>query len=770
MAKPEHYLTMVVLILILVTGVTLFWNYSSVTGLVINNEGQIPPSFGAPFNVFSGQQILSASYVNGKLTITAVADQVSKSGFFGGLNQWTPFTFTGQDDPSDNRFIRGTARAEISANLPSGTNYIIAYACSLVNGVMKCGCRNQNDCDKWQIQSFDVGAGSVCTDSDQDATYFDGINPNKFGAVTDKFGNQQSDTCITGSPNKVNEWKCNSDGTSSSLQVTCPQGQCSSGACSLQQPSGPCGNGILDSNEECDPGGNGKAAIIPRTCVQDGYLGGSYSCTGCSLDGKTCQQDPKMDTCYTLLIDQSRLGYIKCQTQCESMSAACMIQLNKPSELPFVTINNIALNCKVNRAAEISRCYNTACGSEPPHNKDHLGNDIGWKGKELVSTCRNSLIAGSKTNFPFVISETSYVMKEDRPFRPAKDMSMGPVYIAHGIESGDTISFYGKITDESGTPLAGVKVYASELSPVDPTKDSKAHITTAIRDQPGIDKSSCVPLGDRTILYDCLMNLPAISCSAAKPCKTGCSCTGGLCAGDVIDITNVNCQSTLSYLYFQGEPRGKLLIGQTDENGNIVFDQVFVAYLASRYLKDTASMKVLNGGKQVQVHTELSNTLIFSGNIRISKGQKSALVSAVYGESPGGIHDLNMDLKCNLDASRCTQNIKKKEVTEGGLNGCDRCPANGDFALPTISVPRSGGRASLLNGEPNRLCDCMEVVFADFYMGSAGRYPIIIDADGPYIMTPPIPSDFEDYGNKLYYIFWGGGGIQTDFSGWIIDG
>ncbi|MBI1935798.1 hypothetical protein HYS31_05140, partial [Candidatus Woesearchaeota archaeon] len=164
----------------------------------------------------------------------------------------TPYTFTVK--VQDYSSPRKSATKTFTINLLGGGSSGLCTTCpsGYTPGVGGCdpACRYSTPpCAMPSIPCPTIGAGT-CTDTDKDATYFDGINPNTRGRATGKDQVPHDDSCISNQPNKVTEWFCNNDGTVSSLQISCDSGKlCSNGACvSSPQPTGSCGNGQLETN------------------------------------------------------------------------------------------------------------------------------------------------------------------------------------------------------------------------------------------------------------------------------------------------------------------------------------------------------------------------------------------------------------------------------------------------------------------------------------------------------------------------------------------
>lgn len=466
----------------------------------------------------------------------------------------------------------------------------------------------------------------------------------------------------------------------------CPDGRyvsrvppnCDFPACS-NTPSSSCGNGQLERNlgEECD-GTN----IGGRTCAQDGYTGGTYSCTGCSLDAGTCLQNTAMDKCYTLVPDNNRdqatAAWSKCENNCFLMCLAY------PNIDHAVTANGRNYNCR-EKIKAYDQCV-ADCPNKPAnlHNRDHLGNDIGLN-QELELQCRyhffdSSSSASTATNFPFIKAETLHALNPDRPFRPARDMEIKPVS-SLVRESGSTLVFYGRVLDGAGRPIAGAKVYDNQKSPVPVDRESRLAGGGTIKINFCTSNSQCpsdCKCGSKELPYpfnrdDTRLNI----CLKADFSK---------CDSKGVDPNAAD--------LFAGDPTGKLLVGQTNANGEIVFDQAFVAYLSRTYRSGNyapGKITISNSGRKIFINTDIvlnpgSNWVITNiainlnaGNweVRIVKGTKSVVKTLnprraqSYGS--GGTADINyiIDAKCNFDSGTCNLAGEGSDGTGGSGDACD---------------------------------------------------------------------------------------------------
>ncbi|MBI2579435.1 MAG: hypothetical protein HYW27_00860 [Candidatus Aenigmarchaeota archaeon] len=131
------------------------------TGNTISRDSGLPswarPWAGVPYDVETGENLVSASVRNSRLTVNAKGTYIWRTGYLwnAGTRSWKRFTFPQRSDYDG--WARGDARAEIpltEQDIINGENYVLAYTCSWKNGRWYCGCLNENTCGRWQLQTF----------------------------------------------------------------------------------------------------------------------------------------------------------------------------------------------------------------------------------------------------------------------------------------------------------------------------------------------------------------------------------------------------------------------------------------------------------------------------------------------------------------------------------------------------------------------------------------------------------------------------------------
>ncbi|MBW2992293.1 hypothetical protein KY345_03695, partial [Candidatus Woesearchaeota archaeon] len=50
---------------------------------------------------------------------------------------------------------------ELSALQSEGENYVLAYTCKKYNNQWKCGCRSENDCGYWMLETFTLAEAEI---------------------------------------------------------------------------------------------------------------------------------------------------------------------------------------------------------------------------------------------------------------------------------------------------------------------------------------------------------------------------------------------------------------------------------------------------------------------------------------------------------------------------------------------------------------------------------------------------------------------------------
>src|SRR3989344_3461786 len=108
---------------------------------------------------------LDAVTKKAEFDIFARGDYIYSTGYvyLSGESRWQPITFAADTERGGGSqylsggWISGAAISEgNSLSLMPGTNFFVAYTCQWINGQWKCGCRTENDCGKWQVQTFEV--------------------------------------------------------------------------------------------------------------------------------------------------------------------------------------------------------------------------------------------------------------------------------------------------------------------------------------------------------------------------------------------------------------------------------------------------------------------------------------------------------------------------------------------------------------------------------------------------------------------------------------
>ncbi|MBW2992294.1 hypothetical protein KY345_03700 [Candidatus Woesearchaeota archaeon] len=144
-------------------------------------EGYAPP-----YNIFENNQMIFIT--PGTISATSGQDKVQvrlaatldggfiyNRGYIYTAQGWQEYTFYTKTVGGSN-WIRDSADADLSipvADLSEGENYVLAYTCKKYDGVWKCGCRSENDCGYWMLQTFTLEkAGLECTDTDGGKEYY----------------------------------------------------------------------------------------------------------------------------------------------------------------------------------------------------------------------------------------------------------------------------------------------------------------------------------------------------------------------------------------------------------------------------------------------------------------------------------------------------------------------------------------------------------------------------------------------------------------------
>jgi hypothetical protein len=124
----------------------------------------IPTGFGAPWDVFSANELLIKATCQNATDATldfgrGVSTQyIYNTGYHyhAGLANWTPMTLTSIESLISNAWYPKTATVTLTGlDLTNTTHYALGYLCSWQTFQWKCGCRDAactQSC--WQIQNF----------------------------------------------------------------------------------------------------------------------------------------------------------------------------------------------------------------------------------------------------------------------------------------------------------------------------------------------------------------------------------------------------------------------------------------------------------------------------------------------------------------------------------------------------------------------------------------------------------------------------------------
>ncbi len=147
-------------------------NNSRITGLAIG-PGAAPAGFASPHDPYdNNRQLATLTYKdNGDGTFDVTANinhpggYVYYRGYYLSRGQWAPFTFP-QPTVQGSHWIRENASINLTdlynnhVIRSNDEEFVVAfYSCKRYNGVWRCGCRSQNDCNYWSLQSTDLGDG-----------------------------------------------------------------------------------------------------------------------------------------------------------------------------------------------------------------------------------------------------------------------------------------------------------------------------------------------------------------------------------------------------------------------------------------------------------------------------------------------------------------------------------------------------------------------------------------------------------------------------------
>jgi len=153
------------ILLIVLAGIIIL----GIIGTAINYD-DVP--YAPPYDIFNDNQTIFSidsgnyvadgnDFVNMDITIDHDDGFIYRKAYYWDFAQqkWVLFTFSNQTIGNSN-WIRDGATESLSINasnsLQNGENYIVAFSCKKQGGVWKCGCVEENNCDKWMIIVFNV--------------------------------------------------------------------------------------------------------------------------------------------------------------------------------------------------------------------------------------------------------------------------------------------------------------------------------------------------------------------------------------------------------------------------------------------------------------------------------------------------------------------------------------------------------------------------------------------------------------------------------------
>ena len=137
---------------------------------LLGSTSQIPPGFAPPYSVFDAARgLLVQVFCSSSGTTVTVGSGSSNEAIYNtgykwmaSQNKWVPVTLTGTSYSGSTTWLVGNGNANMpSSQVESGTNYVVGYVCTNVNGQWKCGCSDQTCAtNQWQLQTFINTAGS----------------------------------------------------------------------------------------------------------------------------------------------------------------------------------------------------------------------------------------------------------------------------------------------------------------------------------------------------------------------------------------------------------------------------------------------------------------------------------------------------------------------------------------------------------------------------------------------------------------------------------
>ena len=131
----------------------------------------VPEGYAPPQDVFDNdtqiffldKYVVNAQTDDDSIFLRSSVEQdggfVYKRGYYYSVGQqkWIPYTFP-QETVRGSNWIRESSEADLEIplqnNLLPGENYILAYSCKKYDGEWKCGCRSENDCGYWMLNTF----------------------------------------------------------------------------------------------------------------------------------------------------------------------------------------------------------------------------------------------------------------------------------------------------------------------------------------------------------------------------------------------------------------------------------------------------------------------------------------------------------------------------------------------------------------------------------------------------------------------------------------
>ena len=170
-----------VAVLVVFSAFIVSYNDFVATGKAISSGEALPDWAGVPWNVFTNEPVITITHDPVEITsgttrivIEAKGEYLRKDFYFFNRNagRWDAYTFDageGGEVVSNSEWLKGAGRKELAVDsaLISQKNYIAAATCHRnLAGELKCGCRDANTCQRWQLQSFDAEKYSTSIQED----------------------------------------------------------------------------------------------------------------------------------------------------------------------------------------------------------------------------------------------------------------------------------------------------------------------------------------------------------------------------------------------------------------------------------------------------------------------------------------------------------------------------------------------------------------------------------------------------------------------------